>query len=252
MIRNRLSELLAERHLKISRVANDIEGLSRNTITATAQNKGKMIQLETIDKLCQYLGVQIEDFFEYVPFDVDINCYAPEMINTLSTDNFGRIITDKIKVLPFEFGLFLVKKVNSKDFGTKKKIYELTARISQPFYIDLYEDDTDNPFNKIVDVEILFGQSEEDSNENKSDFDMFISNLSNGIKEIIFDRISVEINQKINSLLKNEGLSEITLHPTFPFTKFTKKENINSYMHLTDNDKPNNSEVDISDDDLPF
>ena len=42
MIRNRLAELLAERGLKISRVATEIPNLSRNTITSTSQNSGKM------------------------------------------------------------------------------------------------------------------------------------------------------------------------------------------------------------------
>lgn len=70
MIRNRLAELLAERGLKISRVAAEIPNLSRNTITSTSQNSGKMIQLETINSLCQYLGISPTDFFEYLPFDV--------------------------------------------------------------------------------------------------------------------------------------------------------------------------------------
>lgn len=69
MIRNNLAILLAERSLKITRVANDT-GISRNTITSTAQNDGKMIQLETINKLCQYLEIQPDQFFEYLPFDI--------------------------------------------------------------------------------------------------------------------------------------------------------------------------------------
>ncbi|WP_225422958.1 helix-turn-helix domain-containing protein [Companilactobacillus jidongensis] len=69
MIRNNLAVLLAERSLKITRVANDT-GISRNTITSTAQNDGKMIQLETINKLCQYLDIRPDQFFEYLPFDI--------------------------------------------------------------------------------------------------------------------------------------------------------------------------------------
>lgn len=72
MIRNRLKELMAERGLKASRIANDIENLSRNTINSTVNNNGKMIQFETINLLCQYLGVTPSDFFEYLPFDVDV------------------------------------------------------------------------------------------------------------------------------------------------------------------------------------
>lgn len=72
MIRNRLAELLSERQLKISRVANEIPNLSRNTITSTAQNSGKMIQLETINSLCKYLGITPGEFFEYIPYDIEV------------------------------------------------------------------------------------------------------------------------------------------------------------------------------------
>lgn len=72
MIRNRLAELLAERGLKITQVAKDIPGLSRNTITATAQNDGKMIQLETIDLLCNYLGITPSEFFEFAPYRITV------------------------------------------------------------------------------------------------------------------------------------------------------------------------------------
>ncbi|RGW54284.1 helix-turn-helix domain-containing protein [Limosilactobacillus fermentum] len=72
MIRNRLAELLSERQLKISRVANEIPNLSRNTITSTAQNSGKMIQLETINSLCKYLNITPGEFFEYIPYDIEV------------------------------------------------------------------------------------------------------------------------------------------------------------------------------------
>lgn len=250
MIRNKLSELLAERHLKISRVANDIEGLSRNTITATAQNRGKMIQLETIDKLCQYLDVGISDFFEYVPFDIDVNCDRPELIDNLKRDNFSNILTNKIKVLPFEIDLFLVKKINSKDFGTKKETYELTARVNEPFYVDVYEDDYD--YSPVADIEILFGQSENStSSYDRKKFENFISNLSNGIKEMIFNKISREINKKINSALVDEDLPEMAFNLRFTFNKFTNNKNIKEYMYLIDGDD-NAKTSEICDDDLPF
>lgn len=68
MIRNRLSVLLAERTLKITKVAKET-GISRNTITSTAQNDGKMIQLETINALCHYLKITPGEFFSYIPYD---------------------------------------------------------------------------------------------------------------------------------------------------------------------------------------
>ena len=70
MIRNNLAKLLAERSIRNTTAAMQT-GISRNTITSTAQNDGKMIQLETINVLCQYLGITPDKFFSYVPYDID-------------------------------------------------------------------------------------------------------------------------------------------------------------------------------------
>lgn len=70
MLRNNLSVLLAERQLRISKVSNDT-GISRTTLTSLTTNNSKMVQLETINKLCQSLNVSVAQFFEYVPFDFD-------------------------------------------------------------------------------------------------------------------------------------------------------------------------------------
>ncbi|EAF6966384.1 XRE family transcriptional regulator, partial [Listeria monocytogenes] len=77
MIHNNLSVLLAERNIKITRVAKDT-GISRSTITAIAQNDSKMIQMETIDTLCRYLNISPQDFFEFVPINIEINVFPKE------------------------------------------------------------------------------------------------------------------------------------------------------------------------------
>lgn len=70
MLRNNLSVLLTERQLKISKVSNDT-GISRTTLTSLSSNSSKMVQIETVNKLCQILDIVPTDFFEYVPFDFD-------------------------------------------------------------------------------------------------------------------------------------------------------------------------------------
>src|SRR5690625_3225521 len=70
MIRNRLSILLAERGLTITKVAKET-GISRNTITSTAQNDTEMIRLKTINSLCKFLNVTPTEFFEYEPIDIE-------------------------------------------------------------------------------------------------------------------------------------------------------------------------------------
>lgn len=80
LIRNRLSVLLAERNLKITRVSKDT-GIARSTITSIAQNEVKMIQLETINSMCIYLGITPCEFFEFSEYDVSFNVYCEEKRN---------------------------------------------------------------------------------------------------------------------------------------------------------------------------
>ena len=61
---------MAERGLKIADVYNDT-GISKTTLMALSENKGKGIQFETIDKLCNYLNISPQDFFVYSPFLVE-------------------------------------------------------------------------------------------------------------------------------------------------------------------------------------
>ena len=65
MIKCHLSRLMGERKLKISDVARDT-GLHRNTITLLYQETSARIDVDALDKLCEYFGVGVADLFEYV------------------------------------------------------------------------------------------------------------------------------------------------------------------------------------------
>lgn len=66
MLKNNLSVLMAERGLKIADLYN-ATGISKTTLMAIANNNSKGIQFETLDRLCNYLDIAPNDFFEYVP-----------------------------------------------------------------------------------------------------------------------------------------------------------------------------------------
>lgn len=66
MIKCHLSRLMGERKLKISDLARET-GLHRNTITLLYQETATRVDLEAIDKLCQYFEVTVSDLLEYVP-----------------------------------------------------------------------------------------------------------------------------------------------------------------------------------------
>ncbi|HEL1644677.1 TPA: helix-turn-helix transcriptional regulator [Streptococcus suis] len=67
MIKTNFAVLMAERGLKIADVFEDT-GISKTTLMALAENTGKGVQFDTVDKLCNYLGVELKDFFVYVPY----------------------------------------------------------------------------------------------------------------------------------------------------------------------------------------
>lgn len=72
MIKTNLSVLMAERGLKIADL-HDKTGISKTTLMALADNTGKGVQFETVDKLCVFFGVTPNDFFAYSPYIFSIN-----------------------------------------------------------------------------------------------------------------------------------------------------------------------------------
>ena len=120
MIRNRLAELLSERQLKITKVAKDT-GISRNTITSTAQNDTKMIQYDTIDVLCQYLNITPNDFFDFIPVDYSLSFFTENVSIIAKTDSYYDSYVDKIE---YEFILY----IDIKGYGFEKT-FELLGKL---------------------------------------------------------------------------------------------------------------------------
>ena len=72
MLKTNLAVLMAERGLKISDLY-EATGISKTTLMAIADNAGKGIQYDTVDKLCNYLNVSPKEFFIYAPFLVTLS-----------------------------------------------------------------------------------------------------------------------------------------------------------------------------------
>lgn len=73
MLRNRLKILLAERNLKIKDVSNEI-GISTNTLSHMSNHRSANVSNDSLDKLCNYLGVTPTEFWEFKP-DPDATVY---------------------------------------------------------------------------------------------------------------------------------------------------------------------------------
>lgn len=63
MIKCNLSRIMGEKKLKISDVAKDT-GINRGTLTRLYQETAERIDLDVIDKLCDYLECEIGELFE--------------------------------------------------------------------------------------------------------------------------------------------------------------------------------------------
>ncbi|KAB2269569.1 helix-turn-helix transcriptional regulator [Staphylococcus warneri] len=95
MIRNRLSELLSERGLKISRVAKEV-GIARSSLTSMVQNDSEMVRYDAIDKLCKYLNVSPNDFFEYMPISIEYTFDEEPNVEYSIDYNFdNKLVLDK-------------------------------------------------------------------------------------------------------------------------------------------------------------
>lgn len=124
VIRNKLASILADRGIKISRAAMELPNISRNTITNTASNNGKMIQLETIDTLCQYLNITPAEFFEYLPFDLEFHTDITK--NEAYTDELFDFIKMGPNGINFDF------YVNKITYNSKPNtLYEFSGTVEK-------------------------------------------------------------------------------------------------------------------------
>ncbi|GED14880.1 helix-turn-helix domain-containing protein [Aneurinibacillus migulanus] len=64
MIKSNLPVLMAERLLKVKHLSEET-GISRTTLFSLYYGKGKGVQFDTLDKLCQYFGCTIGELLEY-------------------------------------------------------------------------------------------------------------------------------------------------------------------------------------------
>ena len=65
MIKCYLSIIMGEKRLKISDIAKDT-GINRGTISRLYNETASRVELDVVDKLCDYLEIEISDLFERI------------------------------------------------------------------------------------------------------------------------------------------------------------------------------------------
>ena len=102
MLRNRLAVLLAQKQIKISRMALDT-GLSRTTLTALSQNDSKRIDNDTLNTILMYLQITPNDFFNFLSYDFEVKI-TPSEFNFSYDKEIGN--NEKNEYLSIEKGIF--------------------------------------------------------------------------------------------------------------------------------------------------
>mgnify|MGYP001301509002 CR=1 FL=1 len=65
MIKCHLSRIMGEKKLRVADVARAI-GVHRNAITLLYEETATRVDLDTVNKLCEFLECEIKDLFEFV------------------------------------------------------------------------------------------------------------------------------------------------------------------------------------------
>ena len=92
MIRCNLAVLLAQRNLKITKVSTDT-GISRTTLTALANNRGVGVQFDTLDTLCRYLNVTVDQLLIFTPLNISFEIKSSSSVFTLDGECFDLTLT---------------------------------------------------------------------------------------------------------------------------------------------------------------
>lgn len=131
MIINRLAVLLAERHVKASRVSSET-GISRSTLNSISKNDSKMIQLETINNLCSYLKVEPKDFFQFTPYNFNFDFQFPLNKKVMDISEAGGLYSVQLPSYSGDLTLTVLKNYQ------KVAVYDLTFQIVEGYVFEGY------------------------------------------------------------------------------------------------------------------
>lgn len=193
MIQSRLSILMAERGLKISDIYEET-GISKTTLMAVSENSGKGVQFDTVDKLCNFLGVTPCEFFEYSPYLISY-----KMINSEKNKDVLKSFEITIKNQNYEKDFYIdisVYSGNSYDIPVKTGDFDWYLSVQ----LESSEHYTDSEFFGFVDnLSISF----------RTEFiNKLITGVKNQLKGILAMDLEIEtIEREQVSLKKNDYIA---------------------------------------------
>lgn len=183
MLINRLAILLAERTMSGARLASDT-GIAQSTISKITSNKSKQVDYETVNKICNSLGITANDFFDYSPIDYEIKYFCEE--DTGDIFIFIKILDRDIPVATLEYKV---------DF----EFYINTNRPDIPLEIDEIKRNSDK-----VDMVTVKASLEK---QNKETYEKFVQ-LPSNFQNIFTNDLLQVVGFNIKEYLKKEFSDE--------------------------------------------
>ena len=159
-----LAVLMAERGLKIVDVYNKT-GISKTTLMALSENKGKGIQFDTINKLCNFLQVTPSEFFVYSPY-----IFETKKIDGPKEDG-NLIVLSKNGIKVTEYEAFQIDSFEGNDFVTiwsddfsLEKIFNKLPKMLQTEFIAMMRKAIADIYDIKEDYELFIGNTLVDKN----------------------------------------------------------------------------------------
>lgn len=221
MIRNKLSDLLGERQMKISKLSL-LTGIARSTLTPIYFNQSEMIKIETINKICIALNINVEEFFESVNFDIDFSLDHDEFENVTT-----HVISDKEGINDYDINVAALCEITEHD---RKYIFDVKFRTTPETDLDdtvLYMPKgpkDNNPWHESpsrIFYEILFNSEEE-----KEGFYKYIDELSAGMKLVLENKVIKFLREYLIDKFKNDDNNQHFDEPKQELAKLFKKAHI--------------------------
>lgn len=208
MLKTNLSVLMAERGMKIADL-HEKTNISKTTLMALAENSGKGVQFDTVDKLCVFFGITPKEFFVYSPYIFSYN-FLNEYDGVFKI--LGVTVKNKYYIKTFYLSFYL-NTADNYDFPLSDDSYDLWLIVNLE-QTDSYSDD--EFFEIIKDLPVTFETD-------------FINNIIKFSKEELYDKL--ESNTKVPIGAKDGRIdgtikkNNKVLVDMFPYNSFDNLEN---------------------------
>lgn len=202
MIINRLSELMGERRIKISKLSVDT-GIARSTLTPIYYNKSEMIKIDTINKLCKYFQVHVAQFFESTFFDIHF-----EFNKELEENNVYLKRNDEgIQ----EYNFNALSTVTIEDLNSNKEIIHLNMDcLEDSVLIDTLVDAKGNGKFELAEKSELKFSFYFQSIEEEVLFSKYVAAMSFGMYSVLISQLTDKYQSfLIETLEKDDNLKEL-------------------------------------------